>query len=149
MASMDNIVVQERGEAARILSRLSSTACLRCREQKVMLHDKDLECGLRLQRITLSSGVGANVPYAVDVLDLMQHVIIPTLQIDGAHEVNEMAPGYRNGRANVIENRLTLGVSFLSVLTTDQACNRIPLTDRMRHRDIGLRAPTAIIFLDK
>jgi hypothetical protein len=44
MASMDNTVVQESmGEAARTLSSLSSTACLRCREQKVIASRQRLE----------------------------------------------------------------------------------------------------------
>ena len=82
--------------------------------------------------MTISSGVGANVPRVVGALDLMQHVIFPTLPIDGARGVIEMAPGNCKGQPNLVENRLTLDVLFLSVLTSNQACNR---------------PPTAIIFL--
>ena len=39
MTSMKNTVAQESmGEATRALPRLSSTACLRCREQKVSVN---------------------------------------------------------------------------------------------------------------
>jgi hypothetical protein len=73
--------------------------------------------------------VGANIPGAVDVIGLMRHVSIPTLQIDGAREFNEMAPGYCKGQLNVVENRLAPDMPFFSDPAMGQTRNRLPLKD--------------------
>ncbi|KAJ5359751.1 uncharacterized protein N7496_012164 [Penicillium cataractarum] len=83
MTSMANPSVRENsGEATSGLSRPSITACLRCREQKVIAY--------------LSNAV-ANVPRALDAPDSPQHVSTLALQIDGACELDEKAGGHRIG----------------------------------------------------